>query len=143
MTALLPEYLADTSALTHLRFPAVHDVLSPLILQGLVATCGPVDLEMLYTARSANDLETMRMERRLAFPSIPMMQADFDRAAEIMALLARRGKHRAAKLSDLLVASVAERAGLTVLHYDADFEHISGATGQPTRWVAAPGSLVP
>lgn len=30
-------------------------------------------------------------------------------------------------------AAVAEAKSLTVLHYDADFDHIASATGQPTQ----------
>ena len=42
---------------------------------------------------------------------------------------------------DLLVAAAAESAGMTVLHYYADFDEIAGVTGQPTRWIATRGSL--
>jgi predicted nucleic acid-binding protein len=122
-----------------MRFQAVHDLLAPVIMQGLVARCWPVDLEMLYTARSAHELEDMIAERELAFPLVPITQADFDRAAEVMMLLARLGKHRSARLPDLLIAAVSERAGLVLLHYDADFDHIAGVTGQMTRWVAERG----
>jgi hypothetical protein len=30
---------------------------------------------------------------------------------------------------------------MTLLHYDADLELIAAVTGQPTRWIAPPGSL--
>jgi hypothetical protein len=36
---------------------------------------------------------------------------------------------------------VAEDAGLTVLHYDADFDHIAAVTGQPVEWIVAQGSV--
>lgn len=55
--------------------------------------------------------------------------------------LARRGQHRAAGLSDLLISAVAERAGLTVLHYDANYDIVAAATGQPMRWVVPRGSI--
>ena len=42
---------------------------------------------------------------------------------------------------DLLVAAAAERAGLTVLHYDQDFDLIAEVTGQPTEWVVPRGSV--
>jgi predicted nucleic acid-binding protein len=42
---------------------------------------------------------------------------------------------------DLIIAAAAEAAGLTVLHYDHDFEHIASVTGQPTEWVSPAGSL--
>ena len=56
-----------------------------------------------------------------------------DRAVEVLALLADRGQHRAPSLPDLIVAAIAELAGLTVLHLDKDFEIIADITGQPVE----------
>lgn len=139
--ALNPRYIADKSALARLRYPQVSATLTPLILAGDVATCSVIDLEILYSARSYSDLVAIRQTRSLAFPQIPIVQGDFDRAMEVMQELARRGAHRAVGLPDLLIAALAERAGLTILHYDADYEHVAGVTGQPTRWVAPRGSI--
>lgn len=36
---------------------------------------------------------------------------------------------------DLLTAAVAEHYDATVLHYDADFDHIAAVSGQDVRWV--------
>ena len=54
-----------------------------------------------------------------------------DRAVDVLTVLAERGHHRAPSLPDLLVAATAERAGLTVLHVDKDFELIAEITHQP------------
>jgi hypothetical protein len=83
----------------------------------------------------------MRATRALAFPLVPMARADFDRAADVLEALARRGQHRAVGLPDLLIAAVAERAGLTVLHYDADYDLVAAVTGQPTRWIVPRGAV--
>ena len=136
-----PRYLADTSALARLGRPQVGAVLEPLILAGEVATCGVVELEVLYSARSHADLVRTRATRALAFPLVPMVQNDFDRAADVLEALARRGQHRAVGLPDLLIAAVAERAGLTVLHYDADYDLVAAVTGQPARWVVPRGAV--
>ena len=40
--------------------------------------------------------------------------------------------HRQVKIPDLLIAAVAARNGLTVIHYDSDYEIIASVTGQPT-----------
>jgi predicted nucleic acid-binding protein len=51
-------------------------------------------------------------------------------------------KHqRGRKLPDLLIAAAAEANGLTVLHYDADFDRISAVTGQRCEWVVPSGSV--
>jgi hypothetical protein len=55
--------------------------------------------------------------------------------------LAGIGRHRSAGLPDLLIAGVAERVGLVVVHYDADFDHIGKATGQRMQWVVPRGTL--
>ena len=57
------------------------------------------------------------------------------------ALAEHRGQMRAVGLPDLLVAAVAERHRVTVLHYDKAFDLIAAVTGQPTTWVVAPGSV--
>ncbi len=138
---LPPIYLADTSALTQMAHPPVYNALAPLISQGLVARCGPVDLEMLRTARHHQELVRQRNERSLAFPLQPIGQEHFDRAADVMALLAAANLHRAAKFPDLLIAAVSEHANLVLIHYDQDYDHIASVTGQKTQWVVPRGSL--
>lgn len=56
-------------------------------------------------------------------------------------MLAERSQHRAVPLPDLLVAACAERAELTVLHYDADFDRIAALTNQPSQWIVPRGSV--
>jgi len=79
--------------------------------------------------------------RAPAFPVLEIVQADFECAMDVMEALARRGQHRAVGLPDLLIAASEERAGLTVMHYDADFELVAGVTRQATEWVVPRGSI--
>jgi predicted nucleic acid-binding protein len=65
-----------------------------------------------------------------------MTAASENRAVEVLKLLATRGWHRAAKVPDLLIAAVAERTGLTMLHLDKDFELIAEVTHQPIERLA-------
>lgn len=44
-------------------------------------------------------------------------------------------------IADLIIAAVAERHRVTVLHYDADYDLIAEITGQPTQWVVPRGSV--
>jgi predicted nucleic acid-binding protein len=136
-----PRYLADKSALARLRYPPVRAVLEPLILAGDVATCGVIELEILYSARGFEDLVNTRQIRTRAFQSIDTVQVDFDRAAEVMTLLAQRGLHRSVGIPDLLIAALAERQALTLIHYDVDYENVAGVTGQPMQWVVPRGSV--
>lgn len=136
-----PRYIADKSALTRIRRPEVAAVLEPRILAGEVATCGVIELEILYSARSHADFVQTRATRSQAFESIPMVQADIDRAMDVMEQLAKRGQHRAVSLPDLLIAAVAERSRLIVIHYDADYDLVAVVTGQPMQWVVPRGSV--
>lgn len=137
----MPEFLADKSALTRRGTRTeVREALEPLLVAGEVATCGIVDLELLYSATSRATYRAVAE----ALPGMPRVGVDEDcigRALEVQAMLAERSQHRAVPLPDLLVAACAERAGLAVLHYDADFERIAGLTGQPTRWIVPRGSV--
>ena len=42
---------------------------------------------------------------------------------------------------DLLVAAVAEREQVTILHYDSDYDLIAQITRQPTQWVVPSGTV--
>ena len=56
-----------------------------------------------------------------------------DRAVALLTLLAERGQHRAPSMPDLVIAAIAESAGLVVLHSDKDFDLIADVTGQPVQ----------
>jgi len=137
--AVAPLYLADKSALARLGHDAVAARLGPLLVDGLIATCPIIDLEVLYSARSLADYEEILEERR-AMPSYPITIAVTERAIDVQHELARKGRHRL-PLPDLLIAAVAELNDLAVLHYDADFDRIAAVTNQPAEWVVPRGSL--
>lgn len=106
---------------------------------GAVATCGVVDLEVAYSARDAATHAAVLAERSV-LPRAAVDDAVVARALEVQGLLARRGAHRL-PIADLLIAAAAERAGLVVLHYDADFTRIAEVTGQAEEWVVPRGSV--
>lgn len=134
-------FLADKSALTRRDTrPEVRKVLEPLLLSGDVATCGIVDLELLYSSTSPIVYTALAAALR-GMPRVTVEEADVERALEVQAMLARRSQHRAVSLPDLLVAACAEKAELTVLHYDADYERIAKLTGQQVRWIVPRGSV--
>jgi len=112
------------------------------VQEGQIAICDMVALELLYTARNAGEFVARRSE--LGFlPQCPIGPAEFRRALDVYEELARQGgmHHRRVKHPDLLIAAAAEAAGVTLLHYDQDYEAIAAVTGQPMRWIASKGSL--
>jgi predicted nucleic acid-binding protein len=137
----VPTFLADKSALTRRDTrPEVREALEPLLLAGEVATCGIVDLELLYSATGRATYRALAEALR-GMPRVALDEDCVRRALEVQSMLAERSQHRAVPLPDLLVAACAERAGLAVLHYDADFERIAKLTGQGAQWIVPKGSV--
>ena len=135
------QYLVDTSALARGRLEPVQDVLGPLLTAGRLATCGTTTLEVLFGARTAADHARLMAAMDEAYEWLPTEDIDFRAAASVQSELAARGQLRAVPIPDLLIAAVAARHRVAVLHYDADFEIISAVTGQPQQWVVPRGSV--
>ncbi len=133
-------YLADKSALVRVGLEGAA-WLTTEIMDGNVRRSSMTDLEVFFSATSHRALLEIMDERRAAFRLVDTHQKDWDRAAEVMVLLAENGKHRSVGIPDLLIAAVAERHGLTLVHYDSDFDHVAAVTHQPTRWLARRGTL--
>lgn len=134
-------YLADKSALTRRETrPEVREVVEPLLLAGRIATCGIVDLELLYSAPNPATYGELAEALR-AMPRVPVTEAVVDRALAVQGQLASTSEHRSVPLPDLLIAACAETAGLTVLHYDADYDRIAAVSGQAVQWVVPRGSV--
>lgn len=115
-------------------------VIEPLLLGGQIATCGVVDLELLYSASSPAVYKKLAAVLQ-ALPRARVDEAVLNRALEVQSLLAKRSQHRAVPLPDLIVAACAERADLTVLHYDADYDRIAQVTRQAAQWVLPRGTV--
>ena len=107
-----------------------------------IATCDMVRLELLHGAQNIDEFRMTRSELNY-LPDCPIDTDQWRRALDVYETLAAQGgKHqRAVKHPDLLIAAAAEAAGVTLLHYDGDFDRIAAITGQPTRWLAPRGSL--
>jgi predicted nucleic acid-binding protein len=132
-------HLLDTSVLTRLRAPAVRATIEPKAQRGELARAGISDLEIGFSAR--NDAEWDRLADAVkVFELIETTAEHVHRARQVQRLLASRHQ-RGRKVPDLLVAAAAEAHGLTVLHYDADFDLIAAVTGQSCEWVVPAGSI--
>ena len=138
--AVVARFLIDTSAESRMTQPLVADVVAPIILEGLAATCASLDLEALYSARSPADYEQSRQRRSEAYEYLPTLDCDWQRALAVQRQLAALSRWREVGLQDLVIAAVSEREGVTIVHYDSDFETIASITRQRTMWVTPPGS---
>ncbi|MDX1631990.1 MAG: PIN domain-containing protein [Thermoanaerobaculia bacterium] len=135
-------YLADTSAWHRAEAPEVAAAWKRRLMDDTLATCAQVRLEILYSARRAEDYEELAAEL-LAVRQLPCGEEQLERALAVQAELARKGglHHRSVKIPDLIVAASAEAAGAVVWHYDEDYDRIAEITGQPVEWIAPRGSL--
>lgn len=106
------EFLRDTGS-------AVCEEVDRLLDAG-IATCDPVRMEILAGARDEEHLRQLRglLARATSLPTGP---ADYESAASLYRTCRREGE-TVRKLIDCLIAAVAIRADLPILHADADFE---------------------
>jgi predicted nucleic acid-binding protein len=127
-------WLIDKSALVRLAASPDAAEWAGRIERGLLRISTVTRLEVGYSARSGRELRAgLRLLPLASMPVEYLTPAIEDRAVEVLALLADRGQHRAPSLPDLIIAAIAELAGLTVLHLDKDFEIVADITGQPVE----------
>ena len=132
-------HIIDTSVLTRLHEPTVRKVVDELTSVGAAARAGISDLEVGYSARTAKEWDSL-LDALQAFELVETEASHLRRARQVQRLLATKSQ-RGRKLPDLLVAAAAESVGLTVLHYDADFDLIAAVTGQLCEWIVPSGSI--
>ena len=93
------------------------------VLAADLAICDPISMEVLAGARDESHLGELRglLARATVVPTYP---TDFEEAAVLYRTCRRRGD-TVRKLIDCLIAAVAIRGGLPVLHADADFDTLA------------------
>lgn len=135
--------LFDTGAWTWVRdrrFPELAAWFNAAVEAGLVLVCDLVILEL--TRLAPNEGRAREVADRLAaFESIPMPVELWARARHTQLALAASGDHRRVPLEDLLLAGAAEEAGVTLVHYDRDYERIAAVSELRQEWLAPDGAL--
>jgi predicted nucleic acid-binding protein len=139
------ELLLDNSAFVRLASPALAQQraqeIAEAIEQRRVGVCLPFLLEAGYSARSATDHDELLNE----LTALPMLHIDNEverRAVDAQHQLARAGHHRLPPV-DLIIAALADRHGVGVLHYDHEYDTLAARTGLrfASVWLADRGSL--
>ena len=112
------EFLRDTGT-------TVCDEVDRLLSEE-VAICDVIRMEILAGARDESHLTNLR--GLLARASmVQILPTDYDDAAALYRHCRRQGE-TVRKLADCLIAAVAIRAGVSVLHNDTDFETLARFT---------------
>lgn len=112
------EFLRDTDSPVCNRVDA--------LLEGEIATCDPIRMEVLAGARNERHLADLRglLARAVVLPTGP---TDYEDAAALYRACRRQGA-TVRRLLDCLIAAVAVRAGASVLHADSDFATLASHT---------------
>lgn len=137
--------LLDNSAWVRLGDAAVPDAraaeLADALEAGQIAACLPFLLEAGYSARNGREHDQLLTELR-ALPRVHIDDGVEQRALDAQAHLARVGHHRLPPV-DLIVAALAERHGMAVLHYDHDYDVLAEKTDLDFEsvWLAPRGAL--
>ena len=120
--------LVDTSAWVEF----LRDTGSPVcrrvddLLDGDIATCHPIRMEVLAGARDEGHLNDLR--RLLARASLlPTRATDYEQAATLYRTCRRAGD-TVRKLIDCLIAATAIRSSIPLLHADRDFDALARQT---------------
>ncbi|MFF2349087.1 PIN domain nuclease [Kitasatospora sp. NPDC058115] len=135
------QFLIDTSAHVRIVRPEMDEIWGELIDHGRIGLCEPTEAELLYSARSAKHYTDLKDALAEMYVWRPVPDGAWRQLLALQQSLVETGQHRSAGLADLLVAVTAMHHGLTVLHYDRDFETIAKHAELKTRWLAEPGSL--
>lgn len=132
-------YLVDTSVLTRLGDASIRDAIESIVSAAAVGRASISDLEIGYSARSAAEWDRL-MNALDIFELVETTAEHVRRARQVQRMLAAKHQ-RGRKVPDLMIAATAEARGLTVLHYDADFDRIATVTGQRCEWIVPAGSV--
>lgn len=134
-------YLVDATVLVlRAQHIAVERRFDSLLIAGRLALCQMALLEYLNHAPDPKSYERLWTGLR-SQPWVDISTEAMDRSLEVHRELAKHRQHRNVELRDLIIGATAELAGLTVLHYDEDYDRIAKITGQPVEWVVPKGSL--
>jgi len=123
--------LVDTSAWIELLratgHPAHVTLRHHLERRSPIATTEPIIMELLAGTRTSGERSRLRA-RLIALPRLTLRGlADFESAAELYRICRSRGAS-VRKLMDCLIAAVAIRERVTVLHNDRDYEVLARHT---------------
>lgn len=118
--------LIDTSAwlfnFPPREVPRIRDRVTGLVRGNLAAVTSPILFELLHGVASGEEFN--RWRRHLSsLHQFPLTETDWLKAAQWARRLKSRGLK--AKTVDFLIAYKAIRHRLTLLHADADFDHIA------------------
>jgi predicted nucleic acid-binding protein len=114
--------------------------LEAITAERYIARCAMTDLEYGFSASNRGEWVERQSLLSDGYASVNVESDDFQVALKLQSDLADAGL-KGRKPADLLVAAVALRLGLTVLHYDHDFKHIAFVSALQHEWIVPHGTI--
>jgi len=136
--------ILDNSVYARSGHPALRPILEQAAGRGQLVACAPFVCEALYSATDGQSAAAISEELTLGLPYVETDEQAWQLAHGAQVELAQVSArfHRRPPI-DFLIAAVAHRHTLGVLHYDRDYDLIAehSALDFESRWVAEPGTL--
>ena len=139
----MTRYVLDNSVLQRLpRSAQIRAAVTEILdAEDELCSCAATLDEFAYSARSATEHAESVRRLRYSFLYLALAPAIDQIVIDIRTALFAAGKRRAAGVIDVQIAATAVHHHATVLHYDADYDHIHEAYPQLfTRWVVPRGT---
>lgn len=135
--------IIDNSVWQRLRQSPVREAMDAMMATRSpwsILTCPPVVAEVGFSARSGRDHRALR-EYLSAFPECEN-HPEASLVLDIQGAIWSAGLVRAVGAVDTVIVAYALVNDATVVHYDADFEHVARVwNGFHHRWIAPRGTL--
>jgi predicted nucleic acid-binding protein len=120
------------------RDPNARRSFETMAVNGVLATCAIVELEILYSARNLVDHGRLKTYLRQQCVWLETSDETLAAAVDLQEEMLTAGMHRK-PIPDLVIASVAQAHDAVLVHHDRDFDDIATvATGLRTRWIVSP-----
>ena len=132
--------LADKSA--WVRAGRRPELWEDAMRRGQIVICGLVQLELLCSARTRDDVLALRGELS-ALRDLPITRSHLDAAIAALVELAAGGSDGAHRVppADAVIAACAADHACAVLHYDRHYDRLAGVLGFESVWLAPAGEL--
>jgi predicted nucleic acid-binding protein len=111
--------------------------LTDLVGGASIARCAMTELEYCFSAENVRQWD-VRANDLAVYGAVAVEAADFTAALDLQRDLARVGLAKR-KAPDLIIAAVAIRKGLTLVHYHADFDQIAKVSELKHQWIVPAG----
>jgi predicted nucleic acid-binding protein len=132
--------VVDTSAWARQHAEPVVERFRATLDADLLAGCPVVALELLSVARSEAEWDAYDRALR-AIPQAPVTVSACAAALAATREVVVGGARRRVPAADYLIGAAAAERGFGVLHYDRDYDALSGPLGFESVWLARPGSI--